>query len=125
MLSPLYPEKRKVLTTRWILTNYVISSFTHRGYILTREQIAKKIRWDGIIWTAGLVNIGAMIPQLYQIIKTRSVEGLSLEMFVIYFFIQVAFSLQGFFRRDKMLMACLGLSAAVSAVIIGLVLYLR
>lgn len=92
---------------------------------MTREQIAKKIRWDGIVWTAGLVNVGAMLPQLCQIVKTRNVEGLSLEMFVIYFFIQVAFSLQGFFRRDKMLMICLGLSAVVSAAIIGLVLFLR
>jgi len=92
---------------------------------LTREEFAEKIRWDVIIWTAGLVNVGAMLPQLYQIFKTRNVEGVSLEMFVIYFFLQVAFSLQGFFRRDKMLMVCLGLSAVVSAVIIGLVVYLR
>ena len=92
---------------------------------MTREEFAEKIRWDVIIWTAGLVNVGAMLPQLYQIFKTRNVEGVSLEMFVIYFFLQVAFSLQGFFRRDKMLMVCLGLSAVVSAVIIGLVVYLR
>lgn len=92
---------------------------------MTREEVAKKIRWDVIIWTAGLANVGAMLPQLYQIIKTRNVEGLALEMFVIYFVLQVAFSLQGFFRRDKMLMVCLGLSAVVSAIIISLVLYLR
>ena len=87
--------------------------------------MAKTIRWEIIIWTAGLVNVGAMLPQLYQIVTTRNVAGLSLEMFVIYFFLQVAFSLQGFFRRDKMLMVCLGLSAVVSAIIICLVLYLR
>ena len=92
---------------------------------MTREEVAKKIRWDVIIWTAGLVNVGAMLPQLYQIIKTRNVDGLALEMFVIYFVLQVAFSLQGFFRRDKMLMVCLGLSSVVSAIIISLVLYLR
>ena len=92
---------------------------------MTREEVAKKIRWDVIIWTAGLVNVGAMLPQLYQIIKTRNVDGLALEMFVIYFVLQVAFSLQGFFRRDKMLMICLGLSSVVSAIIISLVLYLR
>ena len=92
---------------------------------MTREEVAKKIHWDLIIWTAGLVNVGAMLPQLYQIVTTRNVEGLSLGMFVIYFILQIAFSLQGFFRRDKMLMVCLGLSAIVSAVIVGLVLYLR
>ena len=91
----------------------------------TREEVARKIRWDSIIWTAGLVNVGAMLPQLYQIVTTWNVESLSLGMFVTYFFIQVAFSLQGFFRRDKMLMVCLGLSAVVSATIIGFVVYLR
>ena len=92
---------------------------------MKREEVAKRIRWDSIIWTAGLVNVGAMLPQLYQIVTTRNVEGLSLGMFVTYFFIQVAFSLQGFFRRDKMLMVCLGLSAVVSVTIIGFVVYLR
>ena len=92
---------------------------------MTRDEVAKAIRWNSIIWTAGLVNVGAMLPQLHQIITTRKVEDLSLGMFVIYFFIQVAFSLQGFFRRDKMLMVCLGLSAVVSAIIISLVVYLR
>ena len=88
---------------------------------MTREEVAKKIHWDRIIWTVGLVNMVAMLLQLYQIVTTRNVAGLSLGMFVTYFLIQVAFSLQGYFRRDKMLMVCLGLSA----VVICLVLYLR
>lgn len=92
---------------------------------MTREEVAKKIHWDRIIWTVGLVNVVAMLPQLHQIATTRNVAGLSLGMFVTYFLIQVAFSLQGYFRRDKMLMVCLGLSAVVSAIIISLVLYLR
>lgn len=92
---------------------------------MTREEVAKKIRWDNIVWTMGLVNVGAMLPQLYQIITTHNVEGLSLGMFVTFFFVQVAFSLQGFFRRDKMLMVCLGISAAVNAFIISFVIYLR
>lgn len=92
---------------------------------MTRDEFAAKIRWPFIIWLAGIVNVAAMLPQLYEIVKTWSVGGLSLSMFVIYFFVQVALSLQGFFKRDKMLMVCLGLSAIVSATIIGLVVYIR
>jgi len=92
---------------------------------MTREEVAKKIRWSWIIWTAGIVNVGAMLPQLYKLITTQQTEGLALEMFLIYFGIQIAFSLEGYFTRNRMLMVCLGLSAVVSAVIIGLVLYLR
>jgi uncharacterized protein with PQ loop repeat len=92
---------------------------------MTREEVAERIRWSRIIWLAGIVNVGAMLPQLWQIIKTHETKGLSLGMVGIYFFIQIAFSLQGFFRRDKMLMWCLGLSALVSAIIISMVVYLR
>ena len=92
---------------------------------MTRDEFAAKIRWPFIIWLAGIVNVAAMLPQLYEIVKTWSVGGLSLSMFVIYFFVQVALSLQGFFKRDKMLMVCLGLSGIVSATIIGLVVYIR
>lgn len=92
---------------------------------MTREQFAKRIRWPFIIWSAGIVNVSAMLPQLVKIVRTRNVEGLALEMFVIYLCIQVAFCLEGYFRRNRMLMVCLGLSAAVSATIIALVLSLR
>ena len=92
---------------------------------MTREKFAKKIHWDKVMWTAGLVNVVAMLPQLHQIVTTRNVAGLSLGMFVTYFLIQASFSLQGYFRRDKMLMVCLGLSAVVNATIISLMLYLK
>ena len=92
---------------------------------MKRDEVAKKIRWSFIIWLAGLVNVGAMLPQLVKIIQTKNIEGLALEMFVIYFLIQVAFSFEGYFKRNMMLMVCLGLSALVSVTIISLVLYLR
>jgi hypothetical protein len=53
------------------------------------------------------------------------IEGLSLAMFVLYFLVQVAFSIEGFFRKNKMLMVCMGLSAVVSGTIILLAAYLR
>ena len=92
---------------------------------MKREEFAAKIHWPSIIWLAGIANILAMLPQLYTILTTWTVKGLNLGMFVAYGLIQVAFSLQGFFRRDKMLMVCMLLSAMVSASVIGLILYIR
>jgi len=66
-----------------------------------------------------------MLPQLVRIIRTRDVAGLSLAMFVLYFLVQVAFSIEGFFKKNRMLMVCMGLSAVVSGMIIVLVTYLR
>jgi uncharacterized protein with PQ loop repeat len=85
----------------------------------------KENHWSFIIWLAGLVNVTAMLPQLARIIRTRNIEGLSLVMFVLYFLVQVAFSIEGFFKKNRMLMVCMGLSAVVSGTIILLVAYLR
>lgn len=92
---------------------------------MTREELSKKIHWPWIIWTAGIVNVVAMLPQLYKLITTQQTEGLALGMFWMYFGIQVSFSLEGYFTRNRMLMTCLGLSAIVSAAIIVQVVYLR
>jgi hypothetical protein len=82
---------------------------------VTRDLIAKRIHWSFIIWLAGMVNVTAMLPQLVRIIRTPNTEGLSLAMFVLYFLVQVAFSIE----------VCMGLSAVVSGTIILLVTYLR
>jgi uncharacterized protein with PQ loop repeat len=92
---------------------------------MTREDVARKIHWRTIIWIAGLVNVVAMVPQLIQILITHDVRGLSVGMFAIYFCIQTAFALEGYFTRNRMFMVCLGLSAAVNATVITLVLRLR
>ena len=92
---------------------------------MTRDLIAKRIHWSLIIWLTGMVNVTAMLPQLVRIIRTRDVAGLSLAMFVLYFLVQVAFSIEGFFKKNRMLMVCMGLSAVVSGMIIVLVTYLR
>lgn len=91
---------------------------------MNRDEFAKRIRWSWIIWLAGLVNVGAMLPQLWKIISTHNVSGLSPTMFWIYFWIQVAFSLEGYFKRNRMFVWCLGLSAVVSiSIIISIYLY--
>jgi len=92
---------------------------------MTREKFAEKIRWEWIIWIMGFVNVGAMLPQIIKTIQTQKVDNLSLETFILYFFIQVALSLEGYFKRSNMLMICLGLSAVVSATMIALIWYLR
>jgi uncharacterized protein with PQ loop repeat len=95
------------------------------GGSMTREQVAKKIHWEAIIWAAGLVNVFAMTPQLFKLLTTHETAGISVGMFVIYGMIQIAFCLEGYFKRNRMLFVCLGLSAIVSALIIGLILYFR
>ena len=92
---------------------------------MTRDLIAKRIHWSFIIWLAGMVNVTAMLPQLVRIIRTHNIASLSLAMFVLYFLVQVAFSIEGFFKKNRMLMVCMGLSAVVSGLIIVLVTYLR
>lgn len=92
---------------------------------MTREALARKIGWQRIIWLAGIVNVTAMLPQLWQILRTHTVEGLSAEMFWIYLIIQIAFSAEGFFKRNTMLMVCLGLSASVSVMILACIYIFR
>jgi len=92
---------------------------------MTREDVAEKIRWGNVIWIAGLVNVGAMFPQLYRIITTRNTDGLSLSMFCMYLVLQIFFALEGYFKRNAMLKWCFAMSAVVSATIITLVIYLR
>lgn len=92
---------------------------------MTREQIALKIHWRSIIWVAGLVNVVAMLPQLIQILRTQETAGISTTMFWIYFVIQIAFGLEGYFTRNKMFMWCLGLSALVSALNLFFIYYFR
>lgn len=92
---------------------------------MTRDEFAEKIHWSVIIWVIGFINVTAMLPQLYQIIKTHNVQGLSISMFTIYLVVQVCMALEGYFKRIRMLQACLGLSACISASIIVLILCYR
>jgi len=92
---------------------------------MKREELAAKIKWEWIIWSFGLLNIAAMLPQLYKILTTKIVAGISLEMYFLYGIIQLAFAIEGFFKRNTMLCVCMLLSAMVSASIIASVLNIR
>lgn len=92
---------------------------------MNREQIAQLIYWEWIIWGAGILNVSAMLPQLWKLVRDKKTEGLSLGMFWIYLGVQVAFSLEGYFKRNDMLFYCIGASALVSVVCIVLIIHLR
>jgi len=92
---------------------------------MTREEFSQKIGWPTIIWILGLINVGTMLPQLWQIIATHKTEGISLTFFSLACFMQSAYGLHGYFTKDKMLMWTMFLSAGVTATIIGTVWYLR
>jgi len=61
---------------------------------VTREEFANKIRWDIIIWTAGLVNVGAMLPQRRRgLFTSKQVSYLYiLFQFKFYLKVQVVFN---------------------------------
>ena len=92
---------------------------------MTREHFAELIGWSYLIAGFGILNIGAMLPQLIKILRTRNVEGLSLLMICIYLIVQVAFSLHGFFHHDATQTWSLGLSAVISLTIIVSVIAIR
>jgi len=46
-------------------------------------------------------------------------------MFGIYFVVQIAFSLDGYFNRNRVFLVCLGLSAVINAATMLLVIYIR
>jgi uncharacterized protein with PQ loop repeat len=96
-----------------------------RSVLMTRQQFASRIRWPLIVWTCGLMNVVAMLPQLIQILSTKKVENVSVSMFIIYEVIQIGFALDGFFKRNKVLMVCMTLSAIVTMSIVCLIVYYR
>lgn len=92
---------------------------------MTREDFAQIVHWQKIIWTFGFLNVAALSPQLLKLFQTRETAGLSIWMFILFLFIQIAFSLEGFFRRNSVLLICMSLSAAETFAIILRIVYLR
>lgn len=92
---------------------------------MTREEVAAKIHWPFIVWASGFANVIAMMPQPIQLLRTRSTDGVAVEMFMLFFVIQIVFALEGYFKRSKVLVVCMALSAILSAATIALVFYYR
>ena len=92
---------------------------------MTREQFAKQIHWPFFIWLMGIINAVALFPQLWDVIQTHRVESFSLTTFITVFGIQVAFSLDGFFKHNVVLLISNGCAAVMNASLISLVVYYR
>jgi uncharacterized protein with PQ loop repeat len=92
---------------------------------MTREEYAQKIGWPKIMFWAGLLNPLALVPQLYSIASTGNVSGVSLPMLGLFLIIQISFTLNGFFQRDKAVMISMGASVPLTTSIIVLVLLYR
>ena len=92
---------------------------------MTREEIAKRIRWPFIIWAIGIINPFFMVPQLCLIWRSGHTEGVSILSLAIILVIQTGFALHGFFMRDKPLMLSNAAAAVVSLATTISVLVLR
>lgn len=92
---------------------------------MTRDEIAARIHWRKIIWLAGFANVASALPQLWALITTHETKGIAIETYYIALIVQIAFTLEGYFTRNRVLMVCIGLSGLVSGSIIGLIVYFR
>ena len=92
---------------------------------MTREEFAKRIRWARIIWIAGIINPCIMLPQLYYLWSTGLTAGISLGTIGIIIFLQGAFSIHGFFIRDRVVMWSNGLACLMSIITAVSIYYLR
>lgn len=91
---------------------------------MNRNEVAERIRWKWIMVVMGFMNPGFMFPQLVKVWDTRDVQGISLLTLVLLVMLQVAFSLHGFFIRDKTVMWSNGAAALMSLAVTLSTLYL-
>jgi uncharacterized protein with PQ loop repeat len=82
---------------------------------LTREEFAKKIYWDKVMWVVGYANPLIALPQLVKLLRTSDASGVSAMTLFWILGIQIGFSAHGFFKRDKMLF----ISNAIAATLTG------
>lgn len=92
---------------------------------MSREDVAKLIHWKYVIGLMGMVNVVAIFPQIIKVLETQKTKDLSLIMFSTILAIQIAFSLDGFFTRNRTLFLSNAFAACFNATLIGLVLYFR
>ncbi len=86
---------------------------------MTREEVARKIKWDWIIRVIGVINPVFMVPQLVKIWMTANATSISIPAMTLLIVIQSGFGVHGFFLRDKTLMISNCLAAVVTAATIA------
>lgn len=92
---------------------------------MNRDDLANLIKWQWIITAIGILNVSAMIPQLFQLVKNWNANSLALEMFMIYLVVQVGLGLDAFFKRNLPVCICMAISGLISITIIIIVLIIR
>ncbi|MEK7200977.1 MAG: hypothetical protein AAB672_02515 [Patescibacteria group bacterium] len=80
---------------------------------------------DNRAWSASFFNILAMALQLWTLWTTKSVEGVSLGMMVIFLYVQITFGQVGYRTKSLALFWGMVFSAIFTTAIIVLVLYVR
>ncbi|MBI5004424.1 hypothetical protein HZC00_05025 [Candidatus Kaiserbacteria bacterium] len=90
---------------------------------MTREEFAKAVHWPKIFWFTAMLNPAAFLPQLYSILTTGKVEGISVPMFALFIVIQLSFMYQGYLQRSVQQMLSMGISAFLTAAIIAATLF--
>ena len=81
--------------------------------------------WPWVLGVAGLMNILAFLPQIYQIATTHVTAGVSIPMFWMFLFIQITFGVQGWLTGSRTQTISMLASALESVTVIGLITYLR
>lgn len=92
---------------------------------MTREEFAKRFRWDTVVWLAGFANVVALLPQPFKILEVRDVSALSPTMFLIFLGVQVTFAVEGYIKKSYGMFFSMGVSAALSTWILYLIWYFR
>ena len=83
-----------------------------------REDVARRVRWPYVKWLFGCMNAVAMVPQLVQLARTHQTAGISIVMFWVILAVQIGYSLDGFFGRNRMIMWSLAAASLVTTAII-------
>ncbi len=88
---------------------------------LSREQIADMIGWEHVFWVVGMINVGAMLPQIVRLIITEKSKDIAPTMIWVYLGTQIGFGLQGYFTRQPAQAWTMGISAAMSVLTLALI----
>ena len=92
---------------------------------MTREELASAIHWPLVIWLVSIINPLMTVPQLWSVWATRETAGLSMGFLSILLFVQLGFSIHGYFTRDRFIMGSNGLAATMTLITMASALYLR
>jgi uncharacterized protein with PQ loop repeat len=85
---------------------------------MIKEVFAQSAAWKYFAWVVCIVGVGSMLPQLLKIILTRKVDDLSPLAFGIVYVSQLVYCVDGYFRRNRMLMVCMGSGSQITLAII-------